>query len=55
MRRIPPPEPERPPCMLVLEELADVISILEKLSLSLARLEAQKAAPASRHDSGACE
>lgn len=42
IRRIPPPEPERDPLSIVLEELRDIFEIMEILSLRLARLEAQQ-------------
>lgn len=42
IRRIPPPEPERDPLEVVLEELRDVFEIMQILSLRLAALEAQQ-------------
>jgi hypothetical protein len=42
IRRIPPPEPEREPIEVVLEELRDLHEIAQLLSLRLARLEAQQ-------------
>jgi hypothetical protein len=40
IRRIPPPEPDRDPMQIILEELRDCFAIMELLSLRLARLEA---------------
>jgi hypothetical protein len=40
--RMPPPEPDRDPMRIVMEELSDVFAIMEILSLRLARLEAQQ-------------
>jgi len=66
---IPRPQPERSPCMLMLEELADIWSVMETLSLRLAALEARSLddrpqirpetpgnpPPGAGHDSGASE
>lgn len=50
LRRIWPPEGDRSPCAIMMEELSDVFAILRLLSERIARLEAKQTENMPRDD-----